>query len=333
MVLKICHTRCVPPEDISAINKIAKWEETSLDKLAILLEKFQKYQTLDAASKGARLKIRRREAKSMTKAMFRQLGRCTEQYFVENFEKVISNTISLQNLLTGNEKILLLLKTERNAALAAGVDDHEQLKEKYPLKFDQGVLENFLGAEVYGKKANKQGDRLNSYIKSVKTGTTFEDPVKLNICENILDITSEVMDQYDILVLRFDEFPESYIRYLIDHVGVSYSLKETKSVFLVLNCESELLKVLNCLECWREKPNFHVSLCLFEKEDSQVNTNTKAKENVTFAVLFGKVTVFKGHMKTAHKDLETNLPKIIEQISPPFAKIAYISVGNIQVLD
>ena len=118
---------------------------------------FQNYQTLDA-SKSDKLKIRRRETKSLSKMLFRQLGRCKEDYFVENCETVLSKTISLQTLLKNSEEMLKLKKTEYNAVLAAGGDNIEELKTKYPGKFDQGVLENFLGAEVFGKKANKQGD-------------------------------------------------------------------------------------------------------------------------------------------------------------------------------
>ena len=331
VIIKICYTRHVPQEDISAIQKISRWKESSLEKLAVVLEKFQKYSTLDASSKRDRAKIRRRETKSMTKTMFRQLGRCEEEYFEENYDKVISNTISLQTLVNQSEKVLLLQKTERNAVLAAGVDNPEELKAKYPSRFDKEVIENFVGAEVYGKKANKQGDLLKSYVKSVKSGTNFDSPVKLNLCENILEISSEVIDSFDSLVIIANNVPESYISYLINHVGSSYPSRESRSIILVLNCEYDLLKVLNCLECWRDKTDFNVSLCFFEKENGKVS-DQKVKENVTFAVIFGKVNVYKGELKTANKPIETELKKIVDQISPPNAKIAYVSLGNSPVI-
>ena len=189
-VLKICYTMRLHPEDVSALKKIINWKLETMDKLVAVLEKFQDYQTLNASGRGSKLRLRRREAKSMTKAMFRQLGRCKEEYFNEYQENVMSNQISLQTLLDRNEQELNLTKLERNAALVAGVENTEELKLRYPDKFDSDILVNFVGAEISGKKANKQGDRLQKYIKSVKNGTSFDDPIQLKVCENIFDITS-----------------------------------------------------------------------------------------------------------------------------------------------
>ena len=181
--------------------------------------------------------------------LFRELGRCKEDYFQENCQAVLSKTVSLQTLLKNSEDMLKLQKTEQNAVLAAGGNSIQELKDKYPGKFDQGVLENFVGAEVYGKKANLQGDLLKSYAKAIKSGTSFEAPIKLEMCENILEITANVLNIYDVVVFKFDEYSEKYVEYLVDYVGNSYTVGEgnSKSFLLLLKCESELLKVLSFL--------------------------------------------------------------------------------------
>ena len=330
-VTKICYSRHVPYEDIAAILKISQWKNSALEKLAMVLDKFQQYQTLDK-QKGDKIRFRRRQNKSMTKNMFRALGRVNDDFFEENYNLIISNTISLQHVVDESEKNLLYAKTEHNTVIAVGVDNVGELNNKYPNMFDTEKVKDFMGAIPYGKKSNKQGDRLMDYIKSVKTGTKFDDPVKLSVCENVfLQLSSEVIDRFNLLVFMVSNLPDGYVSYLVDHVGSSYSQHEARTVFLLLDTQSDLMKVLKCLETWREKPGFSVSLCFFEKEESKVNDD-RIKENVTYAVIFGKINVYKGELKTANKSVESELKKVLDQITPPHANIACISLGNKHVI-
>ena len=329
-VTKICYSRHVPQEDISAILKIADWNLSALEKLALVLEKFQQYQTLDK-QKGDKTRYRRRQNKAMTKNMFRALGRVKDDFFEENYDLIMSNTVSLQHVVNESEKNLLLAKTEQNTVLAAGVESVQELNSKFPNMFDNKKVEDFMGAIPYGKKSNKQGDRLKDYVKSVQTGTKFDDPVKLSVCENVVEVTSEVVNKFNLLVFMVSNLPDGYIRSLIDHVGSSYSQHEARSVFLVLDTQSDLIEVLTCLETWRDKEGFSVQICFFEKEKNKSNDD-RIKENVTYGVIFGKLNVFRGELKTSNKPIESELKRIVDQISPPHANIAFISLGKMHVI-
>ena len=331
-ITKICHSRRVHQDDIAAIQKICQWSESGLNKLSAVLEKYQNYTTSDVAAKGDRTALRRRESKKMTQSMFRALGRVGEDMFEENYEKVLSNDMSLKSLVDQNESHLLLQKTERNAVLAAGVGSAEELRTKYPQRFEPNTLRNYLGAEVYGKKANMQGDNLRSYVKSVKSGTEYQCPVKLDSCENILEIGSEFINRFDIVIFEASSVPEDYLSFVINNVGSSFTpTDENRAILLLLSCQDDLLKVLNTLECWRNKPGFSVYLCSFEKEKGKVDEK-KLKENASYCVLFGKVNVHTGNLKSVSKPIESELPRIVAQISKPSAKIAYISLGNGEVM-
>ena len=222
-IMKLCHSRKVPQDEISAVTKICQWGETALIKLSAVLEKYQNYGTSDPKEKGEKIAIRRRQAKKMNKSLFKAFSKVPEEVFLENCEQVLGNTLSFKDLVNLNESHLILKKTERNAVIAAGVDSTEELKKRFP-KFDEEALKNFLGAEVYGKKANKQGENLSNYIKALKGGADYKIPLEINECEKVWDIGAEVIDGFDILIFETEKIPQEYIEFLINHIGSSFQL-------------------------------------------------------------------------------------------------------------
>ena len=219
-IMKLCHSRRVPQDDISAIMRICQWGADALDKLSVVLEKYQNYATSDPKERGEKASIRKRQAKKMSKTLFRSLSKVPEDVFVESHGKVINNAMSFNELVNVNEGNVLLRKTERNAVLAAGVDTAEELKKRFP-KFDKELLQNFLGAEVYGKKANKQGELLKNYIKSLKDGKEYEVPLIINECDKIWEIGSELIYGFDIVVVENLNVPKDYLSFLVNHIGSS----------------------------------------------------------------------------------------------------------------
>merc|ERR1719318_2271608 len=218
----------------------------------------------------------------------------------------------MKSLVDQNEKLLDLQKTERNAVLAAGVDSAEELRTKYPERFEPNTLRNYLGAEVYGKKANKQGESLRSYVKSVKSGNEYQCPVKLDRCDNILEIGSDVINRFDIVIFEASSVPDDYISFVINNVGSSFTPTDenNRAILLLLSCQDGLLKALNTLECWRHKPGFSVVICIFEKEKGRIDEQ-KVKENASYCVVFGKVNVHTENIRTVSKPIESELPRIV----------------------
>jgi len=53
---------------------------------------------------------------------------------------------------------------------------------------------------------------------------------------------------------------------------------------------------------------------------------------LTYCVCFGKVNVYVGELKTGNENIETELARIVFKISKPSAKVAFVNLGNSQVI-
>ena len=70
---------------------------------------------------------------------------------------------------------------------------------------------------------------------------------------------------------------------------------------------------------------------MFRKEKS-VPSSDCVDENVNFALLFGKVTIFKDHIVSLNDVINKDLRKVVAQVSPPGGKVAYVSKGDKKVV-
>ena len=292
-VRRICYSRKTSPENVLSLMKIIDWPREVLEKLTTVLECFKKFQTLDATGYGVKARLKKRETKCLTKAQFRQLGRCKPQYFLDHFEKVIKNKISFKQLLSQSQHSLELEKAALTFAQAAGHEDFEVLKKKYPDRFDEKTLEKFVGAEVGGKKKNVQGVLLKNYLKKVKEGGEVKEPVILNEVESLFDINRPKLDGNDVIVFNSKSWASNEVECLVDYAGSSS--KDHLSVIVILPSEEHFQNLLRDLETWRDKDGFVVHMIMFERGTNVVGT-VKVQENITFSVLFGKVNIFKGDL-------------------------------------
>ena len=322
-IKRICHSRQTAPEDISSLIKITEWPEDKLEKMIMTLESFQKFLTLDATGYGAKAKLKKREAKTLTKAQFRQLGRCKPDFFDANYERVTRNEISMKDLLIESEKSIALDKTVCTISQAAGNEDFKALKEKYPNRFDDDSIQKFVGAEVFGRKKNEQGLLLKNYVKRVKEGRDLKESIKLEEINSVFDVNGTKLESYDVIIYNSKTWEEGFVKYLVDYIGCTF--KDHISVILILPSERYLPNLMKELESWRNNENFKVSQILFEKGTSVAQTGI-VQENITFSVLFGKVNIFQGELfSLTHGTIESELQKVVEKVSPPSARVAYIS--------
>ena len=271
------------------------------------------------------MKIRRGEFNSLTKASFRQIGSCPAKFFKERSEQVLKNEISLKELLQESEVANKIAKTETKIVNCAGsVDDLSSLKKKFPDKFRPDIVEQFVGAEISGKKKNVQGQRLQNYMKSVKLGIEFKESVLLKTFENWSELNIERLQGYDVIVINVCKANMEYVKYWIDTLSTACTVKDYFSAILVLKSESELMEVYKTLECWKDNPDFSIHQCLFKKEKSVPNVE-KVNENIVFSVIFGKVNVFVGQILSLNDLISKDLIKVVYQLPPPAGKIAYVS--------
>ena len=282
-VKRICNSRKTAVEDISALMRILDWPDQTLEKLTEVLECFQKYQTLDAGGK-----VKKGQVKCLKKTEFRQLGKCKPEFFLENSEKVVRNEMSLIDLVIKSEDSSKLEKTACSVSAAAGNEDFASLREKYPTRFDENSIRSYVGAEVYGKNKNDQGDRLKEYVKRVTAGLEVKEPVRLEEIKNISEIDHAKLNVYDVIVYNSKNWEPDFIKCLVDFVGCTR--KEFLSLLLILPSDKHLLSLMKMLETWVQNENFKVNQILFEKGVT-VGPAGSVRENITFSVLFGKLFI------------------------------------------
>ena len=332
VIEKVCHSRHMGASDLTVYNKVAEWPVSVLDQLISVLEKFQSYQTKDATARGAQAKIRRREAKTLTKAMFRQIGNCSPGFFQDWHEKVLSNEVSLRELLEKSDESNKIAKAEMKVvSCAGGSEDINSLKRKFPDKFNREVVKKFVGAEVTGKKRNVQGQLLKNYVKSVQLGKPFKEAVKFETFEHFSELNSDKFEGFDVIVLNVFKDNMEFVKYWIDTLSQSCSVKDHFSIFLILEHEKELKEVYKALYFWKDKTDFQILQCMFRKERSEPNLES-INENVIFSVLFGKVNIFKGELLSLNGLIDNDLVKVISKVTPPSGKVAYVSRGDSKVV-
>ena len=330
VVEKICHSRHLGPNELTVYRKVTAWPITVLDKLVSVLDLFQTFQTLDCKARGVKTKIRRRQPNTLTTTSFKQLGGCSPKFFMDNHVRVVGNQISLKKMLEESDKDNKKAKDElKVVACASGVNDLKTLQTKFPDKFSSESLKQFSGAEPEGRKRNEQGQRLKRYVKCVQLGITYKDPILIETFQHFGDITSEELEKFDVIVLNACKKNKEYIKCWID--CICCSLKEFYSVFLVLESQEDLVEVYQCLNQWKDKPDFKIHQCMFRKEKSVLNSD-HINENGTFSILFGKVTIFKDKISILNDVINKDLKKLVSQVTPPGGKVAYVSKGDKRVV-
>ena len=330
VVLKIAHSRHLGPNDLTVYRKVTTWPNPVLDKLISVLGGFQTFQTTDAKARGVQKRIRQRQPNIMSTTMFRQLGGCSPQYFLDNHVKVLENIISLKELLEASDKSNRSAKEKQKVVTCAdGVFDIASLQTKYPNKFSSEALEQFAGAEPYGRNKNPQGQRLKQYVKCVQIGRTYDDPIQIDKIEHFSDVSSTELENFDVVILNVCKDNVEFVKCCID--SLCCSIKDFYSVFLVLDSQDDLVEVYQWLQTWKEKPEFKIQQLLFRKEKS-FPSSENINENATFCILFGKVTVFKDQLFALNDDIRKDLKNLVAKVTPPGGRVAYVSKGDGKVM-
>ena len=331
VIEKIGHSRRSSPSDLTVYRKVTQWPPAALDSLLSVLEKFMVFQTKDAKARGVKTKIKHREANTLTSAMFKQLGCCSPQFFQERSQAVLENKMSLRELLESSEKFQKVTKCEEKILLCAGnVQNIDTLKDQYPDKFTPEVIEQYTGSEIMGKKRNPLGLKLRSYVKSVLSGNTFEDSVKIEAYEHCSDLGAKRFDGFDVCVLNVGKKNIECVKCWVD--TLCCSLKESYAVFLILESPEYLVDIFVWLDTWKDKPDFQIRQCIFKKDKSAPDPE-QFNTNATFVVLFGKINIYTGRQILALNGvIENELKEMVSKVTPPGGKVAYLSTGACKVI-
>ena len=262
--------------------------------------------------------------------MFTKLENCSPEFFSEWHEDVLSIQMSPHDLLN-SVKVNLDANTEKKVVMCAGVKDIETLKRDFPDKFSKENIQEFVGAEVFGRKRNMQGQRLKNYIKSVQLGKEFNEHVKLEVFENWTEMNIVKLTSFDVLILNLIKSNMKFVQYWIDSLSQECRVKDYFSIFLMLESQDDLQIILKHLDFWKDKPDFIIKQVLFRKENTQMGED-RFDENLSFCVLFGKVNIFGGKISAMNDVVGKDLIKVVKCVMPPSGKVGYMSKGDGKVV-
>ena len=321
----------VGPNEATSLRKICKWSLPAFRCLMEVVKTFEAYETLDVKSSGNAGNISRGEKHCMTNAVFNNLGKVEESYFKENYHQVLSKKISLKTLVDGNIKIKEVEKVYGALGQISGFQTVQALKERFPGKFDQGLVEKFTGAEVLGEKKNLKAKLLEKYYIGVtKQGSSnveSELPVEFVKVESLDDLTVEAtVDDFDAVVMIMKE-PNKEICVSVMK-KILNSVRIVKVGIMVFPNELLCFEVISYLRSQNTSliSDFQLIPVMFLRENATIVHSVE--ENLSYGVIFGKFVILNPPLKIYYNSMSM-LPEVIENVVPPESNVAvFIEPGQ-----
>eukprot|EP00092_Neocalanus_flemingeri_P108693 GFUD01139602.1.p1 GENE.GFUD01139602.1~~GFUD01139602.1.p1 ORF type:complete len:825 (+),score=170.44 GFUD01139602.1:57-2531(+) len=328
MIIRFAKLLAIHPDEITALKKLSSWKPESFLTLISVLKQFEIYETADCKDMMSRNngKLMRGEKLAVSKLMFKGISKCDQDYFKANSDKILNKKLSLKSLLDNVGKDLGKKKTIKNISALTNFQSVEKLRVQCPGKFDDDVIEKFVGAEIQGQAANLQGKLLENYCKSVLSNEMLE-PIKIEYIENLSDVSKETFEGFEIVLLNLKEFGVGASMAIVD-VALESS-KPVMSVLLLFRDEDHSVEAVKFLSTLSKPSGFVVKQVFFETDKPKLKNGFLV--NTIFGILLGKVNVFDPPLKILNGTLEKNLPKFIRKISPVSAKIAFVNDGNLPI--
>ena len=312
-----------PAEDLSAIRKICFWSDEALKILVEVLTRYEKYATLDAFEQNSSGSMKSGKPLKLNKEVFRKIAKCDVKFFVQNAKSILDKEASLITVIEESEKAFDKEKAKSSLLQLSQYKDIATVSVRYPDKFTPEIMKKYAGAEVMGKNRNNAGDRLESYYKSVVNDKeeNVKGAVDVEEYKDIRDVTSNLLESYDIVVLNFKKLYEDYVQYVID--AAATTLRDTFAVLILTASGADQKKVLSMTKVWEEKEGFSVTQVFFQK-DTPSEGNFEFIENVDHSVLLGKVKNHGENIPVLLDNLEDSLTDLLSKLCPRIAKLAVI---------
>ena len=329
---KYAKTLMCTKADITALRKILNWKACEREVVVQVLKKYQSYCTLDATSTNNRTRLAKGLKMLLTSTLFCQLAKVDGKVFIEHSSLVLDSTISLSALV---ERLSEVPDLENNKAIvskSANFKSIDDLKQKYPGKFDDQILGNYSGASVSSTSKNLPGIMLQKLVKNVLSESIQDGVVGTEIVDNINCVNPETLEKCDMIVCNVKKCPSLMAESLMMQACVTD--KEALSVILILPTRKAQLWAINALETNKvgQDGDIRVEQLVFEKSKSLV-TSDHVLENISFGLLFGKFMITSPPLEIFHGDVKLNLCNVVGQILVPGSTVAFVNDGNLPIID
>lgn len=321
---------CIRSEECTALERICKWSNNGFTAFMTVLEKYERYQTKDVKSTGLVQRIARGEKLNLSNVLLRLLGKCSEIYFLENYQKVLDMSISFRELAENHQEVLeveKVLKVLSKIAKYVAVDTIQKL---HPGKFEEETMKDYIGAVFDENIKNQKAVELENYydfVISTPADEVFAKPVDFVVYEAVNDIfeDEEIMAMADMIIYNMDISNKDDINNICN--SVLGGNKAFHAALLMFPCELDYFDVLSFLRSQQPITNmikgFEIVPLLFNKGLKGGDTN-KIGENIQYGLLFGKLTLLKSPLLVHYSD-PAQIIKVVESICPPKQRVCFIS--------
>ena len=326
---KLCR---IGVDESTALRKLCKWKSPGFAALIQVLVKFEKYETKDLKRLGHQQRLARGEKLSMSNVLLKSLAMCSEDYFLANYEEVLGGSISLKDLAENFKLVTDVGKVYKVLVLMAGEDSVETMKGKYPGKFEFDAMKPFVGAVFNGKVKNMKAVLLENYYISVVSATAegVKNPVEFVSYQTVGEVFGDEMNKYDMIVFNIGIMNKEICKEIIQ--TVLGGDKVFHAALIVFPSEIDNFEVLSYLRSQQAATSlvkdFQLVPLLFQKV---ATANEPIGENVSYALLFGKLTILKAPLLVCYSDI-SQLVKVVESVCPPQLSVALISDPGVPLI-
>lgn len=321
----------IGPNESSALRKLCSWKDSGLKALMEVLTKYERYDSMDKKPKGYQTSLFEGKKMTMPNVLFKQLGKVTEDFFLNVHQKILNDERSLKSCLDDYE---LVKKVENVAAVLSILADYrtyESIKLNHPGKFEAAKLKEYFGAEILkdGEK-NKLAEKLEMYYESVVSGE-FDDDESIKLVE-VSDLgttcTDSFLDTFELVIVHMgkQENLDSVLELLNRRLMLQ---RERKSTIVIFPTETSQFQALSFVRSLENKDiSLQIRPLLFH---GYSHVSEQFDENLKFGLLVGSFSVLPPPLKIFHNSI-LNLPNIVDRICSPRSEVALISGRDVPIV-
>lgn len=313
-----------------AILDLCRWPTDAFESLLVVLDKLENYETEDVKEvRKATVHMNQRKlSRGLTMTIPNKqiilLSRMEATMFVRESTGILENSKSLKKVIENYEMAkarVNVIKALEVIAKAA----YEEITNKFPNKFEEEDLDEYIRAEVFEETINDKGKLLKKYYDAVCGEKKNEVVVKM--FDDMAELTvNDLITETDHLVIRLSETGRGSDTF--DAILELVHRTEVASV-LLFSHEVDQQNALMFLASKPETEDFTINQIFFEK-DKTVTEGFFGK-NLEFGLLCGKLNVRGGLLLSFNGGLH-NLAKMCEQLTQPGDKICHVTEGDKPVM-
>ena len=313
-------------DDITALGRISKWSDHSLQKLIEVFEFFENFQALDSSG---RKKSHAKDMKlgkklSVPKLTFHRIAKIEKENFLEMAQKVLDREISLAELATWSMNLNKLDDLRQQCLDIAqqvtgddvGYKAFEDLEAKFPVEFNAEKLAYF--SKSAKGETFKTGDRmrLERHVEdaisnnNVKSGT-----VEFHDMENV---SSSLFNESNCIILNSKGLSVECLEYYLVKVSDSNS-----SLIILTKSQEEYHEAIEVSQTFKNKNYDNLQIITLVVKDPSVkytgDTNLDSC-GLVFVILTGYFTINIPPLQVFYVGLTYCLKEILKQVVPKVKK-------------